>query len=63
MTDVVSEYLNLLDAQRESAFALLDGLTDAQLLIASCAVLGARFTLQMPPGTAAGTIKLRDNLE
>lgn len=31
MTDVVSEYLNLLDAQRESVFAELDWLTDAQL--------------------------------
>ena len=31
MTDVVSEYLNLLDAQRESVFAELDRLTDAQL--------------------------------
>jgi hypothetical protein len=31
MPGVVSEYLNLLDAQRESAFAALNGLTDTQL--------------------------------
>jgi len=31
MKDIVSEYLNLLDSQRESVFAALDGLTDAQL--------------------------------
>lgn len=29
--DIVSEYLNLLDSQRESVFIVLDGLTDTQL--------------------------------
>jgi hypothetical protein len=29
--NVLSQYLNLMDAQRESAFAVLDGLTNAQL--------------------------------
>lgn len=31
MSQVVSQYLALLDSQRESAFAALDGLTDSQL--------------------------------
>ena len=31
MKDIVSEYLNLLDSQRESVFAVLGELTDAQL--------------------------------
>jgi hypothetical protein len=30
-SNIVSEYLNLLDTQRESIFTMLDGLTDAQL--------------------------------
>jgi hypothetical protein len=31
LTSVVSEYLDVLDSQRESAFAALEGLTDSQL--------------------------------
>ena len=31
MNNIISEYLSLLDTQRESVFSLLDGLTDAQL--------------------------------
>ncbi len=31
MTDVISQYLDLLDSQRESAFTALDGLTNSQL--------------------------------
>lgn len=31
MSEVVSRYLSLMDSQRESAFAALDGLTDSQL--------------------------------
>lgn len=31
MPQVVSEYLDLMDSQRESAFAALDGITDSQL--------------------------------
>jgi hypothetical protein len=31
MTDIVQQYLDLLDSQRESAFAALDGLTEAQI--------------------------------
>jgi hypothetical protein len=31
MPTIVSEYLDLLDSQRESAFTVLDGFTDAQL--------------------------------
>ena len=31
MSTIISNYLDLLDSQRESAFTVLDGLTDAQL--------------------------------
>ena len=31
MTDIVLQYLDLLDSQREAAFAVLDGLTEAQI--------------------------------
>lgn len=31
MNDVISQYLNLMDSQRESAFAALEEITDAQL--------------------------------
>jgi len=31
MTDIVQQYLNLLDSQRESAFTALDGVTEGQI--------------------------------
>ncbi|NTU57054.1 MAG: DinB family protein, partial [Anaerolineales bacterium] len=31
MSDIVRDYLNLMDIQREAAFSALDGITDSQL--------------------------------